>query len=99
MVLLIVFLSGCGSPDTSACPDRKCSDYSSQSQAQAAFDADPDCLGELDHDSDGIACEHLSGNGGTSCPTTSNCGCSGKKKAECGGPCCKWIVGTGCKCS
>lgn len=33
------------------------------------------------------------------CPTTSNCGCSNKKKSVCEtDPCCKWIVGTGCKC-
>jgi hypothetical protein len=34
------------------------------------------------------------------CPTTSNCGCSNEKKADCiVNSCCQWIVGTGCKCA
>jgi len=33
------------------------------------------------------------------CYKTSNCGCSGKNKSNCGGPCCKWVVGTGCVCN
>lgn len=32
------------------------------------------------------------------CSDTANCGCSGKNKSECGGPCCHWIVGSGCRC-
>jgi hypothetical protein len=32
------------------------------------------------------------------CHKTANCGCSGKRKNECGGPCCRWIVGKGCSC-
>lgn len=36
--------------------------------------------------------------GGNGCPTTANCGCSNIKKADCPSSCCKWIVGTGCKC-
>ena len=100
MLLLVVVLSGCGSADESGCPDKTCSYYSTQAEAQAAFDADPDCLGELDNDNDGVACEHLTGgSGGTGCPTTSNCGCSGKTKSQCGGPCCQWIVGSGCRCN
>jgi hypothetical protein len=103
LVVLIVSVSfssmQCGSDDSAHCPTATCDEYLSQSAAQAAFDADKTCMKDLDDDHDGIACEHLSGGGGgTTCPTTGNCGCSGKNKAECGGDCCKWIVGTGCKC-
>jgi hypothetical protein len=35
----------------------------------------------------------------TDCHKTANCGCSNKRKAECGGPCCRWIVGQGCSCN
>lgn len=107
LLLFLCLLAGvrCGSDNNSGCPDRTCSDYATQAQAQAAYDADPDCLSELDHDNDGLACEHLSTGGGSGsgggtsgCPTTSNCGCSGKNKNQCGGPCCQWIVGTGCRC-
>ena len=97
--LLII---GCGGNDKSPCPTKTCSDYQTQQQAQAAFDADKACLGELDNDNDGIACEQLSGGTGTgsgsSCPTTSSCGCSNKTKDQCSGPCCKWTVGSGCGC-
>lgn len=101
LILMLTFVT-CGSDDRTSCPDKMCSDYTSQADAQRAFDADPDCLGELDHDNDGLACEHIltGGGGGTSgCPTTANCGCSNKTMAECSGPCCRWIVGTGCRCS
>ncbi|MGB5929395.1 MAG: hypothetical protein WBH03_14535 [Cyclobacteriaceae bacterium] len=82
----------------SSCVDTNCSDYYSQSAAQAAYDADPECRGDLDADNDGIACEEP-GNSVTICPTTSNCGCSNKNKSPCqADPCCRWIVGTGCKC-
>ncbi len=84
--------------EVSPCFDTNCSDYTSQAAAQLAFDADPDCRGDLDADNDGIACEEP-GNGVTICPTTSNCGCSNKSKAECeASPCCRWIVGEGCYC-
>ena len=41
-----------------------------------------------------------SSGGGTGCPTTSQCGCSGKNKSDCDAAynCCKWVVGTGCVC-
>jgi hypothetical protein len=104
---LLVFIH-CSTTDTPLCPDKTCDDYATQAEAQAAFDADPSCLGELDNDSDGIACEHLPAAGnpntnpgttpGTNCPTTSSCGCSGKKKDSCGGPCCTWTTGSGCGC-
>ena len=80
------------------CVDTNCSDYTSQSDAQAAFNRDPECRNDLDADNDGIACEEP-GNSVTSCPGTANCGCSNKTKAECeNDPCCRWIVGEGCNC-
>lgn len=99
----IIFFWGlaCSSSNDKVCPDKSCADYSTQAEAQAAFDADKDCLGELDHDNDGIACELGSpggGGGGSGCPTTSNCGCSNKTKDQCASACCQWIVGTGCRC-
>lgn len=53
-----IVLAACGSSE-SPCPDSKCSDYRTQQEAQAAFDADPDCYRNLDADHDGMACEHL----------------------------------------
>lgn len=106
LVILLLLLTSCGTSE-SGCPDATCGQYATQAEAQAAFDRDRDCLGELDHDNDGIACEQLpagggsvgSGGGSSGCPTTSACGCSGKKMSACGGPCCKWTVGSGCGCS
>jgi hypothetical protein len=106
---LLLFSARCSSSDAPECPDKTCDDYTTQAEAQAAFDNDPSCLGELDDDSDGTACEHLlNGNppttnpgtnpGTSNCPTTSSCGCSGKNKDACGGPCCKWTTGQGCGC-
>lgn len=97
--LWLGFLVSCGQePNETVCPDATCAEYASQAEAQAAFDADPSCMKTLDGDNDGIACEDLSNPDTGNCPTTSNCGCSNKKKAACGGDCCKWIVGTGCRC-
>ncbi|WP_185114002.1 hypothetical protein [Fulvivirga imtechensis] len=93
-------LSGCDADNDTPCPDSNCADYATQQEAQAAYDADPKCRGDLDSDNDGKACEHLpSGSGNIGCPSTSNCGCSGKNKNECGGHCCQWVVGSGCRCS
>jgi len=106
-----MLMLACGSPpDTTPCPTGNCANYKTQEQAQAAFDADKSCLDELDDDHDGKACEHLPSAGtgtnpstgtntGSNCPSTANCGCSGKNKSSCGGPCCKWVVGTGCVCN
>jgi hypothetical protein len=97
-VLLLIVLA-CSSSSYNGCPDTSCDDYITQPEAQAAFDADRECLGELDNDNDGIACEHLPAvGGGTGCPTIGNCGCSNKNKDQCASACCQWIVGTGCKC-
>ena len=93
---LSILLTGCAAEE--GCPDTNCSDYATQAEAQAAYNANPNCHGDLDHDSDGIACERNSnGSGGTGCPNTANCGCSGKNKSDCGGSCCQWITGNGCR--
>jgi len=111
MVLLLVWMA-CASKEENVCPDATCDDYLTQGEAQAAFDADRDCLQKLDHDDDEIACEHVfdagtggtggsgsgSGTGGGTCPTTANCGCSNKNKDVCESACCKWVVGSGCQC-
>ncbi|MBZ4418884.1 hypothetical protein [Myxococcus sp. RHSTA-1-4] len=81
-----------------ACSDTNCANYTSQTAAQAAFDADPECRDDLDADDDGIACEEP-GNSVRTCSSTSACGCSNKNKDVCGGdPCCRWVVGSGCGC-
>ncbi len=81
------------------CEDTNCSDYNSREEAQRAFDADPECRNDLDHDNDKKACEQFDYQATTSCPTTSNCGCSGKTKPVCEkDPCCRWVKGKGCKC-
>jgi hypothetical protein len=97
----ITLLPGCGGgDDPKVCPDARCANYTTQEQAQAAYDADPQCMDELDNDNDKIACEELASGGGPGpgCPTTANCGCSGKNKDNCVSSCCKWVVGDGCKC-
>lgn len=81
------------------CIDTNCSDYTSQWAAQAAYEENKECRQDLDADKDGIACEEP-GNEVRDCRKFSNCGCSNKKKADCEyDPCCRWIVGTGCRCS
>jgi len=80
------------------CRDTNCANYISQSAAQADFDANPECRNDLDADNDGIACEEP-GNSVKNCASTSNCGCSNKNKSPCqADPCCRWVVGEGCKC-
>jgi len=96
-IIIFVFLS-CGDGDSGVCLDTNCSDYTSQSSAQAAFNADPECRSDLDRDNDGIACEE-NGNSVTICPPTSNCGCSGLNMSPCeASVCCRWVVGDGCNC-
>jgi hypothetical protein len=41
------------------CEKKTCSDFSTQSQAQATYNSDPDCYSNLDRDDDGIPCESL----------------------------------------
>lgn len=107
LIIVVISTMSCNTQKEVLCPDAVCKDYATREEAQAAFDRDPACLGELDNDNDGEACEHLpsgngnsGGNGGSSigCPTTSNCGCSNKNKDQCASACCKWVVGSGCRC-
>ncbi len=98
---LLVLSTACGpiTEGLGTCSDTNCANYTSQAAAQAAFDADPSCRNDLDQDKDGTACEEP-GNSVKTCTSTSNCGCSSHNKSTCGGdPCCRWIVGTGCKCA
>jgi len=104
-VIFVIILLGslvCDTSDDAVeadCKDTNCADYTSEAAAQAAFDADPECRGDLDADDDGDACEEL-GNSVTTCETTSACGCSGHNKDPCkADPCCSWTVGSGCGCS
>lgn len=41
------------------CDKKTCSDFSTQSEAQATFESDKNCYDDLDRDNDGIACESL----------------------------------------
>jgi len=98
LLLLIFTFVACETSTNSDCNDTNCKDYSSQSAAQAAFNADPECRSDLDADNDGIACEEP-GNEVSDCGNTSNCGCSNLNKSPCeANNCCKWTVGEGCGC-
>lgn len=46
--------------------DLDCSDFATQAEAQAEFDADPSDPNRLDADNDSLACEDLPGGDGTS---------------------------------
>lgn len=99
MGMFFFVLSCSGEDNSTGCRDTNCANYTSQAAAQAAYNADPECRNDLDADKDGIACEEP-GNSVKTCATTSNCGCSNKNKAPCqADPCCRWIVGEGCKCN
>lgn len=99
-----------GSLSNSDCEDTNCADYNSRLDAQNDFDLNPECRADLDGDNDGKACEdnywtdyyssiNNNSGGNIGCPTTSNCGCSGINKDPCQNhSCCRWIVGTGCRC-
>ncbi|WP_369140988.1 excalibur calcium-binding domain-containing protein [Modestobacter versicolor] len=54
-----------GFTGTANAADLDCSDFASQAQAQAAYDATPGDPNRLDQDGDGIACETLPGAAGT----------------------------------
>lgn len=64
---VVVLSAGMAVPMTAtalAAPDRDCSDFATQADAQAAFVADgPGDPENLDADNDGIACENLSPGG------------------------------------
>lgn len=101
LLLMMMLMFSCAQDESYSalpCIDTNCADYTSLIDAQNAFNADPDCRGDLDADNDGIACEEP-GNSVTSCPTTSSCGCSNLNKTPCqANVCCRWIVGSGCDC-
>jgi len=99
-VSILLFIFSCTNEEnSSSCRDTNCANYISQAAAQADFNANPECRNDLDRDNDGIACEEP-GNSVKTCASTSNCGCSNKNKAPCeADPCCRWIVGEGCRCN
>ena len=51
---------------TALAQDLDCSDFATQAEAQAEFDADPSDPNRLDADNDSLACEDLPGGDGTS---------------------------------
>jgi hypothetical protein len=51
---------------TANAADLNCSDFATQAEAQAVYNADPSDPNNLDRDKDGIACETLPGGGTTS---------------------------------
>src|SRR5215218_3812964 len=59
---------GTPTPDETAAVS--CADYATAEDAQAAFDADPERLAELDADGNGIACEELLDSAPTTEPDT-----------------------------
>lgn len=48
-----------GNSSGSNCPTKTCGDFSSQAQAQAAYNSNKTCYKNLDGDGNGIACESL----------------------------------------
>ncbi|MBU2998156.1 excalibur calcium-binding domain-containing protein [Cellulophaga baltica] len=57
LVILVAILSfSCSSEST--CEYKKCSNFSSQSEAQSTFESDKNCYSNLDRDNDNIACEN-----------------------------------------
>jgi hypothetical protein len=101
-LLIALTIISCSKKTNDSCwVDYNCPDFATQADAQTHFNTNPECYKDLDSDGDLTACEdHNYTPATTGCPTTSNCGCSGKNKAPCeSDPCCQWIVGTGCKCN
>jgi len=56
-LLLGVILLSCDKEDP--CPDKNCSDFNTQAEAQSVYDSNRDCYKDLDADNDGKACESL----------------------------------------
>jgi hypothetical protein len=52
-----------GFTGTAGAADLNCSDFASQAEAQATYDATPGDPNGLDSDKDGVACERLPGSG------------------------------------
>ncbi len=59
LILIITLIICYSCEDSSECDETRCSDYSSQSAAQADFNENPECRSNLDSDNDGVACENL----------------------------------------
>ena len=99
IIILPLLILSC-TKEEKTCIDTNCADYSTQAEAQADLELNPECRGDLDADNDGLACENFfnNDNAAEDCPSTSNCGCSSKNKAECNTRCCAWVVGQGCNC-
>ena len=57
-IVSILLFVGCND-DGDGCGSKNCSDFDTQPEAQAAFDGNPGCYGNLDRDDDGIPCESL----------------------------------------
>lgn len=61
--LLLLFLMlampvSCTNDGDAPCPDKNCSDFSTQNEAQSTFEQNKSCYSNLDRDNDGIACEN-----------------------------------------
>jgi hypothetical protein len=60
MLIALMALPALAGQGAAAQPvEERCAGYATQAEAQAAFDADPGAMRDLDDDADGIACEHL----------------------------------------
>ncbi|WP_262410774.1 excalibur calcium-binding domain-containing protein [Flavobacterium johnsoniae] len=64
MLLILAFIAfssiiSCSESSESNCPTKTCGDFSSQAQAQAAYDSNKSCYKNLDGDGNGKACESL----------------------------------------
>ena len=55
--VFIVSIVSCS--DESNCESKKCSDFTTQPEAQEVFDSDRNCYSNLDTDNDNIPCENL----------------------------------------
>ena len=58
LCLTTFFFVSCEETENS-CEKKKCSDFKTQSEAQAYFNRNPDCNSNLDIDDDKIPCENL----------------------------------------
>ena len=57
--LITTIISCSESSDNSNCPTKTCADFSTQTQAQAAYNSNKACYKSLDGDGNGKACESL----------------------------------------
>jgi hypothetical protein len=61
--LLLTAALSLGFSGTASAADLNCSDFATQQEAQAVYDANPSDPNNLDTDNDGIACESLASGG------------------------------------